>query len=139
MESIQRNRELLFPVSSSKRKLKHIEHSQYMARLKASQTVKPLATGFLGCWKVYAGSEKGMAKNRRKAHSEAINIEISPQETFKGKSLGQYYGKASLNALFLYSCPPPLASPSCQCSRIDFGLISHSCAYTYIWKTGCKS
>jgi len=69
------------------------------------------------------------SEQEKKPHSEAINIETSPQETPRGKSLEDYYGKASLNALFLYTCTPPLASLSCQCSRIDFGLISHSCAY----------
>lgn len=76
---------LSFTVSFSKGKLKCIEHNQYMARLKASQAVEPLAT--LGGQKVYVGSEKGMSKNRRKTHSEAINIETSPQETPRGKSL----------------------------------------------------
>lgn len=42
-----------------------------------------------------------MSRNKKIMQSKAINIETSPQKKPRGKFLGEHYGKASLNALFL--------------------------------------
>lgn len=65
----------------------------------------------------------------KKKHPTALNTEPSPQDTPRGKSLGGYYWKASLDALFLYASISPLAFPICQGRRKDTRLAFHSCAY----------
>lgn len=66
--------------------------------------------------------------------SKAINIKISPQETPLGQISGRTLQESITKCTFFvtYSCTPPWASLSCQCSKIVWADFPQWCLHLYL-------